>query len=195
MKNIYQIIPKIWKSASFASFVFQNQNLAQMLENFARTCVRVFMRLRNSHVTNAKSNCHRPSLYSPWTGFWCWTWPKPINNNSQISKNHFLEKFQTEADFFSGWLPLFSSCRDFIHHTMNIWLGFQFGRHYGINKEKKKFFFNIFGLTGPWHHMLPGTYSKNVKVHFWLIYGWKTGRFELYFRTFHENIEGVLYPY
>ena len=43
-----QILPKIWKSAFFACFAFKNLHFAQILENFARTCVLVSMRLRSS---------------------------------------------------------------------------------------------------------------------------------------------------
>ena len=41
-------MPRIWKSACFASSAFKSLNFVQNLENFAWTCVRVSVRFRSS---------------------------------------------------------------------------------------------------------------------------------------------------
>ena len=53
---------KYQKSASFASFAFQNQNFAQILENFALTCVRVSVCFRKSG--------HGPLIYTSYMSYW-----------------------------------------------------------------------------------------------------------------------------
>ena len=42
------MVPKIWKSACFATCAFKSKDFVQILENFARTCVRVSVRFISS---------------------------------------------------------------------------------------------------------------------------------------------------